>query len=186
MIKKAISSGTRTNSVLKNGNRLGYDQPGIQIGPSFVSTNRLFKKQWYLKSANVPAAWAINRGDRKIVVAILDTGFDLTHPDLNLPGKIVHPTDYKNGKKEVLGNIDTEANHGTLCAGVALAEGFENGIVGVANGCSGMPVRITDEPAEELMIKIFDEAARKADVISCSGTMNPKFLPLSKKLFNLL
>ncbi|KAG2487149.1 hypothetical protein HYH03_014262 [Edaphochlamys debaryana] len=37
---------------------------------------------WYLRKAGVPGAWQLTRGAPEVVVAVLDTGFDVRHPDL--------------------------------------------------------------------------------------------------------
>jgi subtilisin family serine protease len=155
------------------------------------------KKQWYLKSwkasqlipeadINAPEAWKITRGDRKIVVAIIDGGFDLNHPDLNLPGKIVFPTDYVKGKKNSVVANDGGMYHGTMCAGLAVAESNSKGMLGIANGCSFMPVRIPPDANDDLIIKIFEETAAHADVISCSWAPPPVYAPLSAALYNTL
>jgi subtilisin family serine protease len=148
------------------------------------------KRQWYLRSQktgetirgadiNAPGAWKVTRGDRKIVVAIIDGGFDLEHPDLNLPGKIVFPKNYITKKQ------NADSFHGTMCAGVALAENSK-AMLGIANGCSFMPVCIPANATQDLMVKVFKETARHADVISCSWAPPPVYAPLSAKLFNVL
>lgn len=42
----------------------------------------LYPQQWYLPQIQAPAAWNITTGSREVVVAVLDTGFDLDHPEL--------------------------------------------------------------------------------------------------------
>jgi len=156
----------------------------------------LSKKQWYLKSRkdtqlvpgadiNAPDAWKITQGDRKIVIAIIDGGYDLTHPDLNLPGKIVFPRDYVVKKGGVFGANKPGTNHGTMCAGIAVAEG-KGRMLGIANGCSFMPVRIPQDANDDLLIKIFKETATHADVICCCWGPPPVYAPLSTRLYNTL
>jgi subtilisin family serine protease len=44
--------------------------------------NPLFSRQWNLRMIEAANAWAIITGNTNIVVAIIDTGVDYTHPDL--------------------------------------------------------------------------------------------------------
>jgi hypothetical protein len=51
------------------------------LGP--VTPNDPFwERQWYLRQIHMPEAWRVTTGSRNVVVAILDGGVDLTHPEL--------------------------------------------------------------------------------------------------------
>jgi subtilisin family serine protease len=95
--------------------------------------------QWHLKKINSPTAWSTSTGSSNVVVAILDTGVDGTHPDLasNMaPGWNV----YDNNS-----NASDSGGHGTKVAGSAVAASNNSiGVASVAWGCKIMPVRITD------------------------------------------
>jgi subtilisin family serine protease len=87
---------------------------GAAMGAVFVSSfspvavaklpnDPFFDRQWYLQLINAGTAWDTTVGDGSVIVAVLDTGVDLDHPDLrqNL---------WKN-TKEIPGNtIDDDAN----------------------------------------------------------------------------
>jgi serine protease len=47
-----------------------------------VPNDSLYAFQWSLQKINAPAAWDVTRGDSTIVVAIVDSGVELDHPDL--------------------------------------------------------------------------------------------------------
>ena len=89
--------------------------------------------------SDLPKAWdsSAGYGDPSVVIAILDDGVDVDHPDLNC----VAGWDYIDGDSDP--DAVGSAAHGTGCAGVAA--GIANngiGVTGVAGGCSIMPVRI--------------------------------------------
>src|SRR5207245_1114202 len=67
--------------------------------------------------ARVSEAWRLTKGSRSVVVAVLDDGFDLFHPDLRGPGKVVEPVDFTDGDRQPL--PEGRDFHGTCCAGVA-------------------------------------------------------------------
>ncbi|MDB5100225.1 MAG: peptidase [Cyanobacteria bacterium RYN_339] len=104
--------------------------PAIHIDPD-LST------QWGLDKVHAPQAWQVTRGSADVVVAVLDTGVDLEHPDLraNLVPGITYwpeqgaPMDYHG--------------HGTHVAGIIAAKlGNTEGGAGVAPGCKIMPIKV--------------------------------------------
>jgi subtilisin family serine protease len=157
--------------------------------PAFVPEDSYFKRQWHLSaetgpqldkaaSVNAPDAWDITLGERQVVVAIIDDGFDLDHPDLVGPDKIVNPKDYVDGDARPFPSVKHGDYHGTPCAGVAVAESNNQGTVGVAPGCALMPVRFPLNADDDLLVEIFTETGAKADVISCSWGSPPVYAPL--------
>lgn len=110
-----------------------------------------FDEQWGLQDPSLPwpginalAAWETTRGADQ-VIAIVDTGVDLTHPDLedNLWTSPLgdHGFDF----------VDTDADpddydfHGTHVAGTAAAIADDGtGVAGVAPEAEIMPVRVLD------------------------------------------
>jgi subtilisin family serine protease len=104
-------------------------------------------------------------GSSDVIIAIIDTGVDLTHPDLTLvPG-------YDFGDNDA--EPQDELGHGTACAGIAAAKA-NNGIgaCGAAPGCSIMPLKIFDAAgdatSEAVANAIYYAADNGADVISMS------------------
>ncbi len=137
----------------------------------------LFAAQWHLKKtriggvlidahAHVEAAHALTRGART-TVCIIDDGIDIDHPEFAARGKIVAPREVlqKNAdpRPRLKGN-----NHGTACAGVAVAGG-RVGASGVAPAARLMPLRLQAGLGSHAEAEAFRWAADQgADVISCS------------------
>jgi subtilisin family serine protease len=161
--------------------------------PALIPTDPYFKKQWHLDAknepqleataaVNAPEAWDISQGNRGTVLAVIDDGFDLDHPDFKGEGKIVAPRDYVDGDARPFPEAKHGDYHGTPCAGVALAEINGQGSVGIAPGCAFMPVRFPLSADDDLLVEIFIETADRADVISCSWGPPPVYAPLPSVL----
>jgi thermitase len=114
------------------------------------------------------SAWEETKGDENIVIAILDTGVDLDHPDID---EKIHSSGYD------FINIDSDATddegHGTHIAGIAAAETHNNeGIAGVAWSCKILPVKVLNDLGEGSYAETIDgiiwAADNGADVINMS------------------
>ena len=155
--------------------------------------DELFVKQWHLnnkggiemiKGADVSAleAWKISMGTRSVVVSVIDDGFDLRHPDLLGADKIVSPKDFVDGDLRPFPVADADDYHGSPCAGVAIGNHNDRGIVGIAPECSFNPVRFPLTADDSTLWDIFDHASKAADVISCSWGPPPVYDPLGSIL----
>lgn len=99
----------------------------------------LLDRQYHLQRVRAPAAWDVARG-RDQVVAVLDTGVDLDHPDLR--GRLVPGIDLVDRGT----STQDENGHGTFVAGIVAANLDNNrGGSGVAPRAKVMPVRVLDE-----------------------------------------
>ena len=98
------------------------------------------RANWYFSAVKANEAWNITTGNDKIVVAVIDCGFDLNQPDLKK--HIIHP--YNVITKDSIVFATSTLNHGTHVAGIALANS-NNGIgtSGIAPDCSFMPIQIS-------------------------------------------
>lgn len=163
-----------------------------------LPTDSLISDQWHLRNvghhrgtsvgflqgadARIVDAWKIARtaGQPNTVVAVIDDGFDLSHPDFSTPGKVVHPWDFTRRSPDP--RPDFGDWHGTACAGVAVATGGAGSVIGAAPGCSLMPVRWGPDLSDAQIEAWFNYVTTKgASVVSCSwGAANPHF-PLSTR-----
>jgi len=133
---------------------------------------------WRLKKgadAKILDAWKRlgSMGSSDVIVAIIDNGFDVTHPDLK--AKIHKPFDNWSNSTRIPGK-DSGYSHGTPCASVAIAASNGKGIVGAAPNSKFMPVNGTSFSTRATE-RMFDYCMENgADIISCSwGTTDPNF-----------
>lgn len=90
-----------------------YAEPNYVVR-IFDANDTYFSWQWDLRKVFAPEAWAICRGSASVRVAVLDTGADLTHPDL--AGKIALSQNFVGPGPAEDGN-----GHGTHTAGTVAA-----------------------------------------------------------------
>jgi thermitase len=150
MVKIAEPIATESHSNLQASDVTPND-------PYFLSLS-----QWNLTKVKAPAAWDITTGNDRVVIAVVDSGIDLNHPDLK--DKV-----WKNPKEIPDNGLDDDRNgyvddvqgwdfvnwdgkpqddygHGTFVASIAAAA-TNNGIgmAGVSWGAEIMPVKVIDE-----------------------------------------
>jgi subtilisin family serine protease len=93
--------------------------------------------QWGMRKIEAPRAWYCGfQGDREVVVAVIDTGVDIEHPEF--AGKLVSGWDWANND----GNPDDDHGHGSHVAGIVGAIGNNGaGVTGVAWNTRIMPLK---------------------------------------------
>jgi thermitase len=135
--------------------------------PSNWPNDPKFTDQWSLENTgqrggkfkadiNALLAWDKTKGSEKVVVAVLDSGVDYTHPDL-MENIWFRPANVDEYVDDQLGTVDDlrgfsaiddlsdpmdDNGHGTHCAGIIGAEGDNNmGIAGVNWKVQIMPLK---------------------------------------------
>lgn len=144
--------------------------------------------EWNLNAINAPEAWAQGYTGEGVVVAVVDTGVDLDHPDLlsqlwvnagEIAGNGVD--DDHNGYVDDVAGWDFVGNdatpddangHGTHVAGTIAAAHNGYGATGVAPDATVMPVRVLDGSGSGTAVAVaagIRYAARSgADIINLS------------------
>jgi subtilisin family serine protease len=127
----------------------------------------LFAQQWQHQTINTHTAWLTEQGSSNISLAVVDGGVDITHEDINSPGKIQAPIDLMVTPPD---SNPTGNNHGTFVAGMAVAIQDNNlGVSGSAPNCRLIPIKAGDTMQQVRMAQGFQYAADNgADVITCS------------------
>jgi hypothetical protein len=95
--------------------------------------------QWNLRTVRAPQAWDTSTGSNRVVLAVLDSGLDLGHPDFLCSRKVVAGYDFFNGDS----NPQDDYGHGTHVAGIAGAcTNNGAGIAGLNWNVSLMPIKV--------------------------------------------
>ncbi|MFB0566866.1 MAG: S8 family peptidase [Candidatus Aminicenantaceae bacterium] len=140
-----------------------YAEPNYKVYISITPNDRYFRDQYALSNtgqeliwipgspqgkpkADIKATsgWEETKGDKEVIIAVLDTGVDMLHPDID---EKVH----SSGWDFVNNDFDATDDHwhGTHVSGIAAAEtNNEIGIAGVAWECKILPVKVLDKNGE--------------------------------------
>ncbi|MDW8101047.1 MAG: S8 family peptidase [Anaerolineae bacterium] len=141
--------------------RVAWAEPNYLVYPDFIPNDPLYfhSQRSYLSRLQVESAWDVTVGHPDVIIAVLDTGVEMGHPDLAAgiwtnPGEIPDNglDDEGNGFVDDVHGWDfaDEDNdpsddywHGTHVAGIAAAR-IHNaiGITGVAGGATIMPIDV--------------------------------------------
>lgn len=124
---------------------IAYAEPNYLRRATAIPNDELYPRQWHYPMINLPQAWDITTGDSNVIVAVIDTGVLLDHPDLQ--GQFVPGYDFISDPANALDGdgIDTNPSdpgdqgtagssfHGTHVAGTIAAASDNNiGVAGVA------------------------------------------------------
>ncbi|HZO36247.1 MAG TPA: S8 family serine peptidase [Solirubrobacteraceae bacterium] len=144
--------------------RLVPDDPALTAPEMGSGATSGVAVQWWAARENLFSAWDVSTGEGALV-AVIDTGIDLRHPDLasRIAGTINLDPRHVNGR----GMADTQG-HGTHVASLACATG-DNGIgmVGAGYRCSLLVIKsdLSDSSVAEAIVVATD---RGADAINMS------------------
>jgi subtilisin family serine protease len=126
---------------------------------------------WHISAFNLPSIWKISQGEN-VKIAIIDSGCDLSHPDLQ--------ENLIEGKNFVEQGLPPEdaTEHGTHVAGIIAGSNNEFGIAGVAPKAKIMPLKVLNSfglgSLHAVEQAIYYAVDNGADLISMSlGTRNP-------------
>lgn len=165
----ANESGTLNTRALEDS-KITSQVSKVENEPSALFNDPAIAQAWGLKKADAARAWALTKGSREIVVAVIDTGLDIKHEDLsnNLwknPGETGKD---QKGRDKATNKVDDDGNgfvddvhgwnfvtntnnlsdnhgHGTHISGIVGAEANnKRGIVGIAPEVSIMTLKYFD------------------------------------------
>ncbi len=174
-----------------------YAEPRYWRFINYVPNDSLYAEQWHLRLIKAEKAWDIQRGNKQVLIAIVDTGIDWKHPDLaaqiwtntgEIPGNgidddqngyidDVHGWDFgENDNSTMNTSSNLNAAHGSMTAGVAAATtNNRQGIASIGFDCTLMPVKCSLDYAKDpqQLIRAGFEGIKYAvdngaDIVSCS------------------
>jgi subtilisin family serine protease len=170
----------------------------VRASSTATPNDPFYNQQWYLTRVDAEGAWQRVTSSPDVVVAVIDSGIDINHPDLknNIwtnPHEIagngldddhngfiddVHGWDFVDNVPDPSPKFEpgwTEAgvSHGTMVAGIIAAEGNNGiGVTGVAWKTKIMPLRVLNDKGEgktSSVIRAIDYAVNNgADIINLS------------------
>ena len=127
-----------------------------------------YGNQWALEKIEAPGAWGFSTG-QDVLIAIVDSGTDLDHPDLASEVRTDIDWDYVNNDDVA----DDDHGHGTHVSGIAAAATDNGvGVAGLGWGATILPLKILNASGvgydDDLAEAIRDAADNGADVINMS------------------
>jgi len=154
----------------ENNQSIEYIEPNYTYRATLEPQDPFYTQQIYLSRINAPLAWNYTTGSHGFVIAVIDSGVDIDHPDLtNNTWYNLDEIPDNNLDDDQNGYIDDYRgwdfikesgdprpkfgdsysflgmNHGTIISGVAAAQGGNAlGIAGVAWQARIMPLRVLD------------------------------------------
>jgi thermitase len=144
---------------------------GVLAPAAHAAADPLRPQQWHLDALDAADAWRLTQG-RDVVVAVVDTGVQADHPDLE--GRVLPGRDFVAPGSPP----EDENGHGTLVAGL-IAAVLDNGVggAGLAPRSRVLPVRVLDADGrgddEDVARGIRWAVANGADIVNLSLTETP-------------
>ena len=164
-----------TNDLGKDGSAVGTTTNGARanakansVNAAVVPNDTLYNRyQWNLPEIATLKGWNVTRGEDDMIVAIVDTGVQADHPDLQ--GRLVEGYNVIDPSKPP----DDDVGHGTHVAGIIAAQVNNNeGIAGMTWYTKIMPVKALDSTGAGTTYSVAEgiiwAADHGADVINMS------------------
>ncbi|SES88416.1 S-layer homology domain-containing protein [Oceanobacillus limi] len=145
------------------------------VDNSNLSGEPYYSQQWYLDTINQQKAIGLTNDDTSITVAVIDTGIQADHPDLN--GKILPGYDFYNNDSDP----EDDNGHGTFISGIIAANINETGMAGMTKQAKVLPIKVGNYSGEMLSSNIIEgiyyAIDQGVDVINMSyGGLSRNFL----------
>jgi thermitase len=138
-VVKLPQGATVANAVdrLSSLPQVKFAEPNYITYATKVPNDADYSKQWGPKMVGAEKGWDLTTGKSSAVIAIIDSGVDLTHPEFQ--GRLLAGYDFVDNDNDP----KDEFGHGTHCAGIAAGKGNNGiGMAGMSWGSTILPVRV--------------------------------------------
>ncbi|MBC7543686.1 MAG: S8 family serine peptidase [Candidatus Sericytochromatia bacterium] len=163
---------------LRQDGAVAFAEPNSRVHALATVNDSQYGQLWGFAKAQVPAAWDKTTGRADVLVAVIDSGVDDTHPDLK-NGQIVRGPDLVEND-----NVpQDEFGHGTHVAGTIAATANNSlGVAGMAYGCKVLAVRVLGKDGSGSLADVADgiikaqQLGAKVINLSLGGTESEQVL----------
>jgi subtilisin family serine protease len=143
---------------LKSNPNVEYVEPNYIMSINFTPNDSGVSQQWAWGVMDSYQSWDVTQGSSSVTVAIVDTGIQRNHPDLD--SKIVGGYDFVSNDNAA----DDGNGHGTHVGGTVAAEtNNSQGGAGTCPNCKLMPVRVLDNNGSGTMAGVANGITYAAD-----------------------
>lgn len=157
VLERSLSNTIAAVKKLRRRDNVAYAEPNYIRRAFAIPNDEFFPLQWHYEQIGLPDAWDVTTGDSGVIVAVIDTGIVLSHPDMQ--GQLVDGYDFISDPKMARDGDGRDANpddpgdlaiqgtkssfHGTHVAGTVGARSNDGvGVAGVAWNTRIMPIRV--------------------------------------------
>lgn len=125
--------------LLRRHPSIEYAEPDYIATPCLTPNDPYYSLQWHLPNIQAPGAWNVTAGTTNVILAVVDSGVDLAHPDF--AGRLLPGTNLVSNTTDP----SDDNGHGTAVTGTAAATGNNGlGVAGVNWNCLILPVKVAD------------------------------------------
>ena len=180
-----LRDGNELNAVLKFFRRLQHNnvkgiklvQPDLlQLKTKAEALANKYKSSPYVELMGIPSLWKKTKGEG-IKVAIIDDGFNLSHPDLRVIVPVFsYDVDTRTVNPTMLSRNDS---HGTKVAGIIFATHNKQGIDGIAPNADFIAIRQPTTWVSNTLLSFQLAKLAGASIINCSWHTNLLMQPVA-------
>ncbi len=125
--------------------RVVFVEPNYRMHAMIVPNDPIYPREYWTRSVNLEPAWDVTTGSPNVIVAIIDVGVYVDHPDLK--GRLLPGYNFVDSTTNV--NDDSASQHGTVVSLLAAAKGNDGyGQAGVAWGVKILPIKAINKEGD--------------------------------------